>query len=291
MTEAHSHLQSVAGTRSAVLRFAADADTLCRDASLAAGRVLARIAQEIQTRRQTMEQARRELAMCQADQRNDCRAQAVALARAQESLHRAQAAQRSAQQALDAFGPSAQRFAREVAQLAREAATLTGQQQANLEDYLAGASGSGGFSGGSGGGFAGGGTVRAHGPRAGGYPSGVQMVPLDLVDNPHATVHGAGDFNDVFSPQNLEWAFDALHEVVLPAMAAGQGADYFAARDQAENRQGVRSYSDTYACFFGPDEAIRLNRQPNGRYTVGNGQHRIWVARAMGLPDVPAILQ
>lgn len=284
MTQAHSHVDAVISLRTAVLRFADDAEMLCREARTAAERVLAEITHEVQARRRAVDQARRALRACQSGEGNDCRGQAAALADAEERLARAQSAHRSAQRAVDGFDPRQQAFARDVRALARDAATLTGQQQSSLEDYLAGSGGSGGGSG-----FGGRGSSATTGVR--GYPNGVQMVSLDLISHPFATVHGAGDFNDTYSPENLQWAFDALHEVVLPAIAAGQGADYFAARDQAENRVGIRSYSDTYAGFFGKDEAIRLNRQPDGSYTIGNGQHRIWVARRMGLANVPAILE
>jgi hypothetical protein len=120
-----------------------------------------------------------------------------------------------------------------------------------------------------------------------GLPDGWAIVPLSAIDDSDSGVTGTESFGKGYSPGDLAWAFGALHEVVLPAMARGKAADYFQQRDQAEGRMGVRSYSDTYRGFFGADSAIKLDPRGDGTYTVGNGYHRIWVAKQMGLSSVP----
>ena len=120
-----------------------------------------------------------------------------------------------------------------------------------------------------------------------GAPAGYAMVPLSLIDDSDSNVHGPEAFGKGYSPEDLTWAFSALHEVVLPAMANGLGRDHFAELDQQHGLIGTRSYSDTYSNFFGLDNAINLDQTASG-YRVGNGYHRIWVARQAGLHEVPA---
>ena len=112
------------------------------------------------------------------------------------------------------------------------------------------------------------------------------MVPLASIDASDSGVTGPESFGKGYSPDDLAWAFDALHEVVLPAVGHGLGAEYFQSRDQAEGLVGTRSYSDTYSGFFG-DSAIKLESRGDGTYGVANGYHRVWVAQRLGLDSVP----
>jgi len=115
---------------------------------------------------------------------------------------------------------------------------------------------------------------------------GIREVPISQIDTSDREIT-EGDFGKGYSPDDLKWALNALEEVVLPALAAGHGRDYFAGRDAAEGRMGTRSYSDTYSGFFSDDNAIRL-AWSEGRYHVENGYHRIWLARQTGRSHVPA---
>ena len=111
----------------------------------------------------------------------------------------------------------------------------------------------------------------------------VQLSDIDTSDRDIA----ASDFNKGYSPGDLTWAYEALQEVVLPAVAAGYGAEYFRDRDLREGgRTGTRSYADTFTGFFGHD-AIRLHRE-HDKFVVENGYHRIWVARQSHLNELPA---
>jgi hypothetical protein len=122
-----------------------------------------------------------------------------------------------------------------------------------------------------------------------GAPPGFAMVPLSLIDDSDSNVHRPEAFGKGYSPEDLAWAFGALHEVVLPAMAKGLGRDHFAELDQQCGYMGVHSYSDTYLGFFSLDDAITLDRTAGG-YRVANGYHRLWVARRAGLHEVPAYI-
>jgi hypothetical protein len=115
---------------------------------------------------------------------------------------------------------------------------------------------------------------------------GLEHVPLSTIDTSDRQI-SPSDFGKGYSPSDLEWAFKALNEVVLPAVADGEGPDYFQRRDEEEGLVGTRSYSDTFSGFLGGDDVIRLN-WVGDRYEVANGYHRIWVANQMGLDSVPA---
>lgn len=121
-----------------------------------------------------------------------------------------------------------------------------------------------------------------------GLPSGWQMVPLELIDASASTVSGPSSFTRGYSQDALTWSFQALREVVLPALARGRGADYFKQRDARERRWGAESYGATYRGFFSAGSAINLRARPDGTYAVKNGYHRIWVAAQLALDAVPA---
>jgi hypothetical protein len=281
---AHGDVEAVAEVQAAVLRLARDAEEVRSVARRAAAEVLVSIAGELGGRRRSRDQARRALQACQAQENADCGAAAAALQRAEERVHVAERAYREGQQAVDSFTPREKRFGRAVHELARDVVVVTRAQTDALQGYLAGAGSDGG------GGFMDApSSARSAGGATSALPNGVHMIPLDLIDNGHgAPVTGADDFGKGYSPEDLEWAFEALHEVVLPAVQAGKGADYFSERDQKAGLVGSRSYHDTYTGFFQGDDAITLNPAADGRYTIGNGRHRIWVARKMGLTSIPA---
>ncbi len=120
-----------------------------------------------------------------------------------------------------------------------------------------------------------------------GIPDGYSLVPLALIDDSDSRVGGPEDFKMDCSPEDLEWGFTALQQVVLPALARGKSLDYFRDRDTRDGLMGNRSYSDTYTGFFGASEAPRFTRQVNGTFRIANGFHRVWVARRLGLDSVP----
>ena len=162
----------------------------------------------------------------------------------QRDVEAAQTALRLAERARSRFQAPKARYTRECARLEGDGKRRLSAMSADLETYLERAS-------------AGGSGVVGHNGSANvggalqGLPDGWAIVPLSAIDDSDSGVTGAESFGKGYSSGDLAWAFGALHEVVLPAMARGKGADYFQQRDQAEGRMGVRSYSDTYRGFFG----------------------------------------
>jgi hypothetical protein len=119
-----------------------------------------------------------------------------------------------------------------------------------------------------------------------GLPAKIQLIALSDIDDSDSHVTGPETFGKGYSPADLRWAHEALHEIVMPTLASGGTLEDLRARDAAEGRMGVRSYADTYSGFFG-DSAIRLGPD----LEVTNGYHRIWVAKQMGLSHVPAVIE
>lgn len=295
MTEvADGDLGAIRELQSALGRFLDDASSAVRQAEHAAGDVVARIEGELAARRAALARAQEALAACRRDPKADCSGLEQRARQAEEEVAAAEAALRVASRARERAAIELSRFIREATRLTGEGRRLLGTMASDLEAYLAASGGLGGVA------------MRATAatPRAApaptpsarephsipGAPPGWAMVPLDTIDVSQSTVTGPESFRKS-SPDDLAWAFEALHEVILPAMAQGLGDDYFAQRDRTEGRVGSRSYSDTHRGFFGTSDGICLDRRSDGRYGVTNGYHRIWVARRLGLRDVPGMVR
>lgn len=123
-------------------------------------------------------------------------------------------------------------------------------------------------------------------PVADGLPDGFSWVAVSDIDDSDTHVTGAAQFLKGYSIEDLEWAHHALRDVVLPTLARGGTVEDLRSRDMEEERQGTRSYADTYAGFL-RDGAIKLEQGSNG-LVVTNGLHRIFVARQAGISHVVA---
>lgn len=124
-------------------------------------------------------------------------------------------------------------------------------------------------------------------------PSGVSA---STVQNGPSTISLSEVIDDSAGPpafekvsrEQVEWGIDVLKRVVEPAVRIGKGSEYFADRDAAEGLSGDRSYSGVYRWFFEPSHAIKVSRLSDGHLDVTNGYHRIFVARQLGVRDLPA---
>lgn len=253
-----------------------------------ATKALSRVSQQVVTAvsdaRGQLAQAEARLRECQARREEDCSGPRRAVEQARERLQRCQQAMRLVEQANARLVSSQARYSREMLAASREGQALLAAAASDLGVYLGTLYGDQG------------GSAAVSAPVGAlsiapvpGAPAGYASVPLALIDTAtNSTVTGRESFGKGYSPDDLAWAYETLREVVLPAMSAGHGLDYFQARDQAEGRMGVRSYTDTFLGFFGDNNAIRLERQADGTFRVGNGFHRIWVAQQLGFSAIPA---
>lgn len=285
---ARGDVEAIRRQGDALRSFEAEAAGVTQQADRAAAATHQEIRDECARRRAALSAAEAELTACTREPEADCSGEARAVELAAAALADAERASRMAERAIREFhGPRA-RFRREVESHVTGGRRLLTLMAEDLAAYLAVASGgTAGVSLGGGGGS----PTTADAPASSGLPDGWAMVPLAAIDVSGSGVTGPESFGKGYSPEDLTWAFEALHEVVLPAVGQGLGTDYFRSRDQAEGRMGTRSYADTYSGFFGRDNAIKLEPRGDGTYEVGNGYHRVWVAQRLGLDSVPGLIR
>jgi hypothetical protein len=255
------------------------------EASRAGAAAAARVAGEVALRRQTLRDAERVLAECLASEGADCTGARRSRDRAQVRLDLALRIARETQLARDRFGSSRLRLTDEFDTCRRLGTSRLRDIALDIADYRSIAGGGGPATTG----------FRSIAPKmapelthAPGLPPGFALVPLTAIDTSQSAVHGLSDFSKGYSPDDLEWAFDAFDQVILPGLAAGISTDAFRDRDARSGLMGTRSYSMTYSQFLNSGDSIRLEPAGNGLYRVINGQHRIWVAQRAGRTSVPA---
>jgi hypothetical protein len=151
-----------------------------------------------------------------------------------------------------------------------------------VQEYLSGGSGgSGGGSSGSGRAVPGGlGTVLAG---LGMTSLSVSAAEADLDDNPIRD----GFERHGLSRADYRWAVQTWNDTVGPGLARGMTRDDFAARDNGEPpAASCRRTADVFDMFLGP-HAITVDRMPDGSLNIGDGYHRLQIARELGIKDLP----
>jgi len=199
-------------------------------------------AMECMSRRRQLEDALAELEDCQGSPDGEYSVLVAAVSRARLRLDNADRALRLIAQAGTELSLAMARLSREIADGVRDGTVLVTAAIADLETYLSNSVGEHDESAV--------GTNRDLPPRRlaqiGTTPTigstALSNVPLAQTDTSAPP-----------RPEDLKWAINALHEVVLPAVAAGKGADYFRTRDLSEGRHGYRSYSTTFSAYLGDD--------------------------------------
>ena len=85
----------------------------------------------------------------------------------------------------------------------------------------------------------------------------------------------------------MKAGLEKLQEM-LPIVERGEGTskDYWASFDTQKGLDYEHGYQRIYEAFYG-DDAIRLNHNGN-QYDIVNGRHRIWLAKRMGITNLPA---
>lgn len=286
--EVRAALSALMSLRSALLQHSRDGS----DVVGAAGRVLqdARqaFAADLARRIADHNEAQRAYQACLAQRKGWCSGLEARVQRTQLRVVAAHRAVLLADEAASAFLPAQRRYSRESERLTADGLSFLSAAAPELESYLD-ATSHGGGAGATRSGGAGLATAVSSPPllSATTLPGGTTLVPVDLIDDSDSPVKGPESFTKGYSPEDLRWSFDALHEVVLPGAAHDLALDYFRDRDHRERLTGTRSYAACYDGFFG-DSAIHLSAGSDGRYVVANGYHRIWVARQAGVTEVPA---
>lgn len=155
----------------------------------------------------------------------------------------------------------------------------------DLDRYLRATSG--GTGGGAGGAGGGGGAMPSAGvdPLGAALASrGLEMVDLDQVDfsdNPiiswtHAT------------PEDIGWAVERWDTVVSKVVARGGTLEELDARDARDGTVGTRRrLGGVWDMFLSDSSRITVSVRTDGSLDVGDGRHRIEVARSLGVRSLP----
>ncbi|WP_433580285.1 hypothetical protein [Nocardia brasiliensis] len=276
-------------------KYLRDVESSERTAGYAQRRVEQELAQENRARERKLREAQAAYDACCRTEDADCSGPRRALERAERALAAVHRAERMYAAATAEYSAAAGRFARVRVALSLETTQLLGLIAKDLDAYNRASSAVGTVPSGNGPAVSApsGGAVTPTGATErialdtpAGFPDGYAMIPLSALDT--AATGGAKPLPADVSKSDLEWALNAFHTVIVPALRLGKDIEYFRARDQDERRCGARSYADTYTWFLGSDEALQVGRQPDGGFTVHNGFHRIAIARQLGLASVPA---
>lgn len=113
---------------------------------------------------------------------------------------------------------------------------------------------------------------------------GVRFVSVADLPEP-AGVSGSADFKKVSEPE-MRAGIEKLQEM-RPVIESGLGAnsDYWADYDRRRGLEYVGGYQRVYEAFYG-DDCIKVN-DDGGSYDIDNGRHRIWLAKRMGVRQLP----
>ncbi len=117
----------------------------------------------------------------------------------------------------------------------------------------------------------------------------LRYVPLSQIDDSGSYVQSAADFTRQgrASPAEMSAWYEKLQRVVAPGLAQGATGDDFQRLDESLGLQRPNGYQTVFEVFYGGD-AIRLTPARGGGYLADAGLHRLYVARQLGLPGVPA---
>jgi hypothetical protein len=114
---------------------------------------------------------------------------------------------------------------------------------------------------------------------------GIQDVPVDKIDLSESPVKSEMDFHKT-SHDEMVRGFDTLKKEIRPALEKGADTDYFRNLDQQRGVDYAHGTQRVYEAFYGKD-AIRIEKIGD-HYTVINGYHRLFVAKELNVPNVPA---
>lgn len=112
------------------------------------------------------------------------------------------------------------------------------------------------------------------------------VVFVDVADLPMPDgIEGPGSFKKVSMAEMTE-GLRRLQEMT-PGLLDGYGKDdsYWHKLDEQLRRPFSKSYQRIFEVFYGEDR-IRVEIT-DSRYTIINGRHRIWLAKALGLRRIP----
>jgi exonuclease VII small subunit len=117
---------------------------------------------------------------------------------------------------------------------------------------------------------------------------GIKFVNVADLPDPE-DISGPADFKKA-TVTEIRSGIEKLQEM-KPLIESGVGAtsDYWAEYDKERKLEYAEGYKKVYEVFYGND-CIKVNKDQNS-YDVDSGRHRIWVAKQMGVEQLPMRVQ
>lgn len=122
-------------------------------------------------------------------------------------------------------------------------------------------------------------------------PKGFKWIRLDEIDPAEMDLLSTDLEFRKMSEQEITSGMELLKTRILPEIQRDPvrvDSDYFAGIDRTEGRYGTNSLENIYRAFFGTNDQMWVDRTGGDYYRVGNGKHRIKVARELNWPAIPA---
>lgn len=262
-----------------------------RKVTVSCRRALDTITSAILVRQAKVEQCQIALERCLNSERESCSMEAAALAEAQRRLAAAHIARKLATQAVADYQSQANASLKRLELDQSQGLRYLTAKLNKVAAVNAGGARTSSYGGVAGSGSANGAATSADQPvqNLPGLPAGCAMIPIELIDQAENPIKHPQDFGKGYSIEDLDYAFDLFESQILPGIASGADASSFSALDRANGVYGKRSLSDTFSGFLGGD-AIKLELRPDGRYSITNGRHRIFVATQYGRTHVAAFM-
>lgn len=114
--------------------------------------------------------------------------------------------------------------------------------------------------------------------------AGIRFVNVADLPDPEG-ISGQADFRKATEPE-MRSGLRKLQEM-RPVIESGAGnsSDYWADYDRRHGLEFADGYQRVYEAFYGMD-CIKVNKDQNS-YDIDNGRHRIWLAKQMGIEQLP----
>jgi hypothetical protein len=127
-------------------------------------------------------------------------------------------------------------------------------------------------------------------------PKGFDWIRIDELSPAHLTnLPSHDEFRKGLSAADMREGLELLRTRILPEIQLNPThatREYFEELDRVENRSVVNSLGEIFNAYFGSDEPVRVDRFKGDKFfRIGNGRHRIAVARELGWTVIPGRIE
>jgi len=116
---------------------------------------------------------------------------------------------------------------------------------------------------------------------------GIQNVELSKLKHFPDNIKGPQDFGGRFPYESVQHHMRQLDSTVRPLVEQGYTNDQFQELDRQHGLSNVKGLAATYSIFYGSDAIKAEYDSATNTYNMGDGNHRLFVAKEMGLTSLP----